>query len=211
MYHWSRKESQILFLDTPSAGTFKLGDGTSWTGDIAYDASAATIQTALEVLYGAGGVTVEEGEDFLITFALSVGASGLTSDFASLVDGDGASLTVNKSYTTQELKIIWGSYRPPHSATLISEINVIPSPTLPSPITILQQGGNERLSTSMQAYVSTLFEYNSLVIDHHAASVKTFYGPEGEEFESIIRTISPPEYVQPGHVRFSLVFMEVSS
>ena len=53
-------EIQGLDLDSPAGGTFKLGDGTTWTADIAYDATAATIQTALEGLYGAGNVEVEK-------------------------------------------------------------------------------------------------------------------------------------------------------
>ena len=52
-------EIQTLDLDNPSGGTFKLGDGTTWTSDIAYDASAADIETALEGLYGAGNVEVK--------------------------------------------------------------------------------------------------------------------------------------------------------
>jgi len=51
-------EIQELDLDNPAGGTFKLGDGTTWTADIAYDATAATIETALEGLYGAGNVVV---------------------------------------------------------------------------------------------------------------------------------------------------------
>ena len=53
-------ETQILDLDSPAGGTFKLGDGTTWTADIAYDASAVTIETELEGLYGAGNVEVSE-------------------------------------------------------------------------------------------------------------------------------------------------------
>ena len=207
MYRWAQWEIQTLYLGGATGGTFTLSDGTTTTSAIAYDATAATIQTELEAIYGAGEVTVADDTDFTITFSIDTGASGLTADFASLTGGTGEALTVSQAYESQEIKILWGTYRPPHSDTLMSEINVIPSAALPSPVTILQQGGNERLSISMQAYVDTLPEYNSLVIDHHAASVKTFYGPEGEEFESIIRTISPPEYAVPGHIRFSIVFM----
>jgi hypothetical protein len=44
-----------------SGGTFRLSrDGATWTGALAYDASAATVQAALEALYGAGNVAVEK-------------------------------------------------------------------------------------------------------------------------------------------------------
>jgi len=61
-------EIQTLDLDSPAGGTFKLGDGTTWTSDIAHDASVATIETALEGLYGAGKVEVEG----LLTEELSI-------------------------------------------------------------------------------------------------------------------------------------------
>ncbi len=91
-------EIQTLFLDTPSAGTFKLGDGTYWTDDIAYNADAATIQAALEELYGEDNVTVENDTDFTITFDVSVETSNLEADFTSLVDAAGASLAIDQEY-----------------------------------------------------------------------------------------------------------------
>jgi hypothetical protein len=51
-------ETQELDLDSPSGGTYKLGNGTNWTANLSHDDSAATIETALEGLYGAGKVTV---------------------------------------------------------------------------------------------------------------------------------------------------------
>ena len=85
-------EIQELDLDSPAGGTFKLGDGTSWTADIAHDASPADIETALEGLYGAGKVNVASLADWTpsdITTALwldSADADTLTLDASDNVE-----------------------------------------------------------------------------------------------------------------------------
>ena len=71
-------EIQTLDLDSPAGGTFKLGDGTSWTSDIAYDASAADIETALEGLYGTGKVEVERVAKEILETYTTVGSHSWT-------------------------------------------------------------------------------------------------------------------------------------
>jgi hypothetical protein len=53
-------EVQTITLDGATGGTFRLRDeaGTPWTAPIAYDAAAATVETALEAILGAGNVAV---------------------------------------------------------------------------------------------------------------------------------------------------------
>ena len=208
MYHWGQWEIQTLYLGGATGGTFTLGDGTTDTSAIAFDASAATIETELEAIFGAGNVTVDDDTDFTITFSIDSGVTGLEADFASLTGGTGEALTETQPYESQEFKILWGTYRPPHAPTIFSDINVIPSAAMPSPVTIVQQGGNERKSANFNTYVETMAEYDALQDDHHAGNVKRFYGPESLEFDSYIRSLSPPEYVQAGVIRFSIVLEE---
>ena len=208
MYRWAQWEIQTLYLGGATGGTFTIGiPGDTATLD--HDVSASTLETALEAIFGAGNVTVEDGDDFTITFSIDTGASGLTADFASLTGTtDTPVLTETQPYESQELKILWGTYRPPHAPTIFSDINVIPSAAMPSPVTIVQQGGNERKSANFNTYVETMSEYDALQDDHHAGNVKRFYGPESLEFDCYIRTLSPPEYVQAGVVRFSVALEE---
>lgn len=55
-------ERQTLSADgTVSGGTYKLGYGGTWTGNLAYNANAAAIQTALEALFAVGDVFCSGG------------------------------------------------------------------------------------------------------------------------------------------------------
>ncbi len=78
----SMAQAYQLFLDTPTGGTFKLGDGDGIeTGALAYNASAATIETALRSAYSDAGITVVSDVDFLITFPTGhAGAFQITDD-----------------------------------------------------------------------------------------------------------------------------------
>lgn len=85
------QETQTLTISgTPTGGTFTLTYESAETTDIAYDASAATIQAALEALatIGVGNVDVSGSGPFVITFI-----GDLTDMDVSLIVGDGASLT----------------------------------------------------------------------------------------------------------------------
>jgi hypothetical protein len=89
-------EVQTLDLDDASGGTYDLGI----TGDMEtldWDDDDATIEAALETVFGVGNVSVASG---VITFDESVGESGLTSDFTSLTATD-PSLTETTAYSSQ--------------------------------------------------------------------------------------------------------------
>jgi len=74
-----------LDLGGASGGTFTLGDGdTIITDALAFDATAAAIQTALRTVYDDTGIlVVANGADFVISFPTGVEAS-LTLDATSL-------------------------------------------------------------------------------------------------------------------------------
>lgn len=84
-----------LDLDGASGGTFTLGDGSSIeTSDLAYNATAAQIQTALNTAYSEDGIVVAaNGEDFVITFPTGVTAN-LTLDDTSLTGATGPAVTL---------------------------------------------------------------------------------------------------------------------
>ena len=55
-------ERQTLSVDgTVSGGTYKLGFGGAWTGNLAHNAFTAAIQTALEELFAAGDIFCSGG------------------------------------------------------------------------------------------------------------------------------------------------------
>jgi hypothetical protein len=81
-----------LYLGGATGGTFALGDGTTDTSAIAYDASAATIETELEAIFGEY-VTVAVDTDFTITFDKAVGVTGLEADFSTLTGATAPALT----------------------------------------------------------------------------------------------------------------------
>lgn len=102
---YGTSEVWTLNFDTSASGTFTLtfnpaGAGAQTTGTIAYNASAATIQTALEALSNiaaSGDVTCTGGpvgtDTVTITFSgaylrTDLGAAALTIDATSLVSGD---------------------------------------------------------------------------------------------------------------------------
>ena len=95
---FERQELRSLSLGGATGGTFTLGDGVTDTAALAFDATAATIQTALEGIYGAGNVTVVAG--FTITFAASVGGSALEANFALLEEATNPVLTMTQSAFT---------------------------------------------------------------------------------------------------------------
>ena len=78
--------------------------GTLYTTAIAYDATAATIEGELELIYGVGEVTVADDTDFTITFDLDVGDSDLIADFTSLTGATDPALTLIQSFTKSPLE-----------------------------------------------------------------------------------------------------------
>ena len=90
-------EDEVYDLDLGGAtdGTFTLGDGSSIeTSDLAYNATAAQIQTALNTAYSEDGIVVTaNGEDFVITFPTGVTAN-LTLDATSLTGATNPAVTL---------------------------------------------------------------------------------------------------------------------
>ena len=84
-----------LDLGGASGGTFTLGDGdTIITEALAFDATAATIQTALRTVYDDTGIlVVANGDDFAISFPSGVEAN-LTLDATSLTGATNPAVTL---------------------------------------------------------------------------------------------------------------------
>ncbi len=98
----------------PSGGTFTItvpGYGT--TAAIAYNASAGTIQTALELIVGAGKVTVQKSTFVLtLTFDKSLGLNGnvgqVTVGAGSLTSGGSITVTIATTHSGTS----YGKYGP---------------------------------------------------------------------------------------------------
>ena len=93
-------EVQTLSLGGADGGTFKLGTDLGDPGEdsvtLNWNDSAATIQAALVTIYGAGNVSVAADEaDFIISFALSVGDSGLEFADIDLTNATAPGLTLD--------------------------------------------------------------------------------------------------------------------
>jgi len=84
-----------LDLGGASGGTFTLGDGaTIITDALAFDATAAAIQTALRTVYDDTGIlVVANGDDFVISFPSGVEAE-LTLDATSLTGATDPAVTL---------------------------------------------------------------------------------------------------------------------
>ena len=77
--------------------------GIEYTTAINFDSAAATIESALDVLYGAGVATVTADTDFTIAFDISEGDSNLTADFTLLTGATDPLLTVTQEYMENPL------------------------------------------------------------------------------------------------------------
>ena len=102
-------EIQTIFLGGATGGTFDVG----LVGDMTtlnYNDSAATIQTALEAIFGAGMVTVVDDTDFTVTFDESVGLSALQADFASLTGATDPDLTETQAYVARTVYTVDTDY-----------------------------------------------------------------------------------------------------
>jgi hypothetical protein len=90
-------EEFTLYLGGATGGTFTLGDGTTNTSALNYNDSAATIETALEAIYGSGKVTVTADTDFTIAFDAGIRESGLEADLTSLTGATNPALTATET------------------------------------------------------------------------------------------------------------------
>ena len=77
--------------------------GIEYTTAINFDSAAATIESALDVIYGAGIPTVTADTDFTIEFPLSAGDSDLVADFTLLTGATDPTLTVTQEYMINPL------------------------------------------------------------------------------------------------------------
>lgn len=101
---------------TATGGTFTLTFGAQTTDPIAYNAAAATVQSALAALstIGAGNVTVSgsAGGPYTVTFGGTLGSTNvalLTGDATSLT-GDGAAIAI--SVVTPGVACAWDALAP---------------------------------------------------------------------------------------------------
>lgn len=94
----------ITITGTPAGGNFKLSFGINTTGNIAYNASSATVQTALQGLdsIGSGNATVSgsAGGPYTVTFVGELAATDvdlIIADPTGLTGGTSPNLTVVES------------------------------------------------------------------------------------------------------------------
>jgi len=76
--HGTDEVQTLTITGTPTGGTFSLSyNGTVVANAIAYNATGATLQTALETFFGVGNVTVtgSAGGPYTVTFKLTYGAT----------------------------------------------------------------------------------------------------------------------------------------
>lgn len=100
-----------LYLGGATGGDFVLGDGEEVTDPIAYNANAATIDTAIETLYGAEKVAVATNTDFDLTFVVAVKKSGLVAHFGGLTGATDPTLTITTPYVSaKNLHEIYGDH-----------------------------------------------------------------------------------------------------
>lgn len=79
--HGTDEVQTLTITGTPTGGTFSLSyDGTVVASAVAYNASGATLQTALESFFGVGNVTVSgsAGGPYTVTFKNTYGAMDAT-------------------------------------------------------------------------------------------------------------------------------------
>lgn len=95
----------VTITGAPTGGTFTIsvtrGGSTQTTAGLAFNASAATVQTAIQGLsnVGAGNATVtgSAGGPYTITFADSLGATTVAASGAGLTGGTSPSATVGQN------------------------------------------------------------------------------------------------------------------
>ncbi|HEU5026584.1 MAG TPA: phage major capsid protein [Spirillospora sp.] len=110
-YRYSGHKVQVVTINgVPTGGTFTLSVGGATTAGIAYNATAATVQSALQALgtgFSFGGSVAQSatvagstGGPYTVTFGIT-GASGpITADGSALTGGTNPSVTVAESSTS---------------------------------------------------------------------------------------------------------------
>ena len=203
-------EIYTLYLGGATGGTFTIGKPGD-TATLDHDAAAATIETALEGIYGAGNVTVAADTDFTVTFAHSVGEAELEANFTSLTGATDPALTLDQEHQNEiALNIVQDSYAPPAADAGYTEIHVIPSAASLSPMTIVQQGGRGRERVPLECWVGSQAEFDALKDEHYDGTVKLFTGHDGVSWNAFIFSIAAKRRVFTHFIEFSITFMEES-
>ena len=212
MATWAINEQQTLYLGGATGGTFTLGNGTTNTAALAHDASAATIETALEGIYGAGNVTVTADTDFLIEFVMSVGESDLEANLASLTGATDPTLTLTRAYASLTFEIRWGTYYPPHAESGFASIRVLPPDLGTDSVEVVQQSGRDKKVITFTGQCWSIADYSAIMDAHFTADVRYFSGPDVTDFPCFIRQLSAPEYVidylSNGYYRYNIILCE---
>jgi hypothetical protein len=110
-YRYSGHKVQVVTITgTPTGGTFTLTVGGATTAGIAYNASAATVQSALQALgtgFSFGGsvaqsatVTGSAGGPYTVTFGITGAAGPITANGSALTGGTSPSVTVAEASTS---------------------------------------------------------------------------------------------------------------
>lgn len=94
-------EEWTLDLGGATGGTYELGKQNDMV-ELAFDATAAQIEAALETVFGDDNVDVAVAADFTIEFTNAVRESGLQSDFSELVAAVDPALTQTQEYLAYE-------------------------------------------------------------------------------------------------------------
>ena len=114
--------------------------------------------------------------------------------------------------TSDNINILHGTYRPAHADAGIIEINLIPihtTSTTPSPpASIIQQTGPRRKRVSWRGWTDSS-GYNAL-LDDYLTAVESTFSDGTDTFYGLIERLSPPEYVQPGHLQYNITLMETT-
>ena len=165
-------EVQTLFLDTPDGGTYDLGLDLGGANEekvtLNWNDNAATIETALEGIFGAGNVTVAPDTDFTITFDTSVEDSNLDADFAALTNATSPSLSVTTAF------VDGGTYKLGTDLGLEGEDSVI-------------LNWNDNAAT-IEAALEGIFGAGNVAVEANTDFVITFpidFGDSGLEFADI--------------------------
>lgn len=116
------------------------------------------------------------------------------------------------TWGTTDIKIIWGSLRPNVTQPTIVEIPLSPDPANISAIsTVLQQQGRKRLRQTMRLYFTSVTDYNSMVTDHHAGTIRTLTETmSGLSASVAIESMGEPEFVQGDCVFVDVTFVEAT-
>lgn len=118
----TNEQQTITITGTPTGGTFTLSFGGSTTAPIAFNATAATVLAALELLptIGQGNMTAtggaEPGTPVVVTFTNELGnaaQSAMTASGASLTGGSTPAVAVTRSTPGTTGESVFGIYGGP--------------------------------------------------------------------------------------------------